>query len=127
MSTYNMKPEAYIARNINVLVDHVRDGGTISVSFIQRICRIGYNQGHAVLQELARKGFVKVDASGYRYTWVANFGDRRDWRGRYQYESNCLCLTEGRLAPAPSTMTDAEAVQYYKEKCLCGRAAGGDR
>lgn len=59
-------PEAYIERNIKVFTEQAVKGREFGTSYVQRVCRIGYNQARYTIEEmLARK--------------IIDYAENREW------------------------------------------------
>ena len=66
-----MEPDDYHERNIKTLLSELKDGEYKGVSFIQRICLIGYNQAARTVEYGIEKGVLIQDGASphlYRRT-----------------------------------------------------------
>lgn len=62
-----MKPEEYIERNIKTLLEVADKSRRPTASWVQRVCRIGYNQAMHTLEEMERRGIV---TRGESWEWL---------------------------------------------------------
>lgn len=53
-----MQTEDYIERNIQTFIESADRSRRPTVSWVQRVCRIGYNQAMHTLEEMERRGIV---------------------------------------------------------------------
>jgi hypothetical protein len=65
-----MTPEEYEERNIKTLLEAGKRDGPFGVSYIQRVCRIGYNQACHTLDRAIEQGVLVRDADK---EWLVRF------------------------------------------------------
>lgn len=56
-----METHEYIERNIKTFVELADKEKQFGTSYVQRICRIGYNQAQHTIAEMHKLGLIKVD------------------------------------------------------------------
>lgn len=56
-----MKPDDYIERNIKTFLAAADKSRKPTPSWVQRVCRIGYNQAVCTLEEMERRQLVTKD------------------------------------------------------------------
>lgn len=56
-----MEAHEYIERNIKTFIADADKSKTFGCSYVQRICRIGYNQAQHTISEMHKRGLIKVD------------------------------------------------------------------
>lgn len=64
-----MKPEEYIERNIKKFLEVADKSRRPTTSWVQRVCRIGYNQAVHTLEEMERRGIV-TRGEPWEWLWV---------------------------------------------------------
>ncbi len=65
-----MTPEEYEERNIKTLLEVGRRDGAFGVSYIQRVCRIGYKQACHTLDRAIEQGVLVQDTDK---EWLVRF------------------------------------------------------
>ena len=65
-----MKPEEYEERNIKLLLDIGKRDDPFGVSYVQRICRIGYNQACYTIERAITQGTLEHDTER---EWLVRF------------------------------------------------------
>ena len=66
-----MKPEQYIERNIKKVLEEADRTERPTVSSLQRVCRIGYNQATHTLEEMERQGIVsRSHDEPWKWQWT---------------------------------------------------------
>lgn len=70
-----MNPEEFISRNINLFLSAA--GNTdknmeFGVSYIQRVCKIGYNQACHTRDKLIDDGVIETSICDHRYIFICN-------------------------------------------------------
>lgn len=56
-----METHEYIDRNIKTFIDAADKQKVFGCSYVQRLCRIGYNQAQHTIAEMHKRGIIKVD------------------------------------------------------------------
>jgi len=62
-------PEEYIERNIKVFTEQAPKGHEFGTSYVQRVCRIGYNQARYTIEEMLDRKIIDY-AESREWTYV---------------------------------------------------------
>lgn len=63
-------PEEYIERNIKVFESEADKTKVFGTSYVQRICRVGYNQACYTISAMLDRGMIQVDeVDGWKYAF----------------------------------------------------------
>ena len=65
-----MTPEEYLDRNIKTLTEVGKRSDPFGVSYIQRVCRVGYNQACHTIDRAIEQGVLERDAD---CEWLVRF------------------------------------------------------
>lgn len=65
-----METHEYIERNIKTFIEDADKEKRFGCTYVQRICRIGYNQAQHTIAEMHKRGLIKVDGD-YTFKFCA--------------------------------------------------------